>query len=384
MSAIANRKVLVVDDQKAVCDGVGKILSKRGCAVERAVDGRVAIEMLDREPFDLVVADLMMPRVSGMELLRYVKDRHPGVEVVMITGYASIDSAVEATKQGAAGYVPKPFTPEELGEVVEKALAKQAAEAARTPEEKQAETEPIDVDEPFSRQEVIAATSEAFVDTVDRTGVQAGNPSFCPKGEMECKKYVKTGVCKSECPIRARQMKARPKEMGLAARTPGVIDMDVPFNFDELAEATSVAYASMLTRSDYAVLSPDWERYAEGRDILVIEDEPVVSNSLRRILSRQGHRVDQALAPEAGLSKVDGKCYDLVLLDLRMPGMSGLEVLSEIKSRRPEQKVMIVTGYASIESAVEATRLGASHYIAKPFTPEELTRATNQVLEEVA
>ena len=132
------------------------------------------------------------------------------------------------------------------------------------------------------------------------------------------------------------------------------------------------------------IQSPDWQILAQGKNVLVIDDEPVVCNSLRRILGRQGHRVDQALSPDEGLAKMDANRYDLVLLDLRMPGKSGLEVLSAIKSCWPETKVIIVTGYASIESAVEATRLGAAQYIAKPFTPEELMRATNAVFEEVA
>jgi DNA-binding NtrC family response regulator len=73
-----------------------------------------------------------------------------------------------------------------------------------------------------------------------------------------------------------------------------------------------------------------------------------------------------------------------VLESAKMPGKGGLEVLSAIKGIWPDTKVIIVTGYASTESAVEATRLGAAQYIAKPFTPEELMRATNAVFEEVA
>jgi len=84
------------------------------------------------------------------------------------------------------------------------------------------------------------------------------------------------------------------------------------------------------------------------------------------------------------LPKKKAYSYDLILLDLRMPGKDGLEVLSEIKQRRPGAKVIIITGYASIESAVEATRPGASNYVAKPFTPDELIRAADEALEEAA
>jgi len=395
----ANRRVLVVDDQPSVCESVGKILRKRGCDIEQAFDGQAAIDLLENETFDLLIADLMMPRVSGMELLHFVKDHHPETEVVMITGFASIDSAVEATKIGAAGYVPKPFTPEELTTVTEKALAaratRQAARPAPRPEAAAPKAEPaigqkIDVDEPFDRQQVAAVTSEAYADALDGgeipRGTPVADPTWCVKGEMSCKKFAKSGPCKGECPIlvRERKLQAQPPPAGLVAAAATFIDVDMPFDFNELAAATSPAYAATASRSDIPVRTPGWEVYAEGRDILVIDDEPVVCNSLRRILSRKGHRVDQALLPDEGLEKIGANRYDLVMLDLRMPGKDGLEVLSAIKDRWPETKVIIVTGYASIESAIEATRRGASQYLAKPFTPEEVTRATTAVLEEIA
>jgi len=393
---LANRRVLVVDDQPSVCESVSKILRKRGCDVKQAFDGQLAIDLLEKEKFDLVFADLMMPRVSGMELLRYIREHHSRIEVVMITGFASIDSAVEATRIGAAGYIPKPFTPAELTSVAEQALAgleeepPAAAEKPAPAEVQAAAPGPIDADEPFDRGQVVAATSEEFADTVSRTDVQRGtpvaDPSWCVKGTMSCKKFVKSGPCKGECPIRVREKKlaARQAQAGVIAQAVGIMDVDMPFDFEAVAAATSPAYAAALSHSDIPVRTPGYEAYAEGREILVIDDEPVVCNSLRRILSRRGHHVEQALVSEEGLQKISAKKYDLVLLDLRMPGQDGLEVLSAIKQRWPETKVIIVTGYASIESAIEATRRGASHYLPKPFTPEEVTRATTAVLEEKA
>jgi DNA-binding NtrC family response regulator len=391
---LANRRILVVDDQPSVCESVGKILRKHGCNIEQALDGQFAIERLERDRFDLVIADLMMPRVSGMELLRHIKTHHPETEVVMITGYASIDSAVEATKVGAAGYIPKPFTPEELTTAAEKAFVQQAkretaSEKPAKSEAKIASSEQIDVDEPFDREQVAAATSEEYVDRIGRAdmprGTPVSDPTWCAKGEMSCKKFTKGGPCKGECAIRVREKKMKARQpITLGASAMGVMDVDLPFNFEAIAAATSPAYAATLSRSDIPVRTSGWEAYAEGKDILVIDDEPVVCNSLRRILSRRGHRVDQALVPDEGLEKIGANRYDLVLLDLRMPGKDGLEVLTTIKDRWPETKVIIVTGFASIESAIEATRRGASHYIAKPFTPEEVTRATAAVLEEAA
>jgi len=382
------QKVLVVDDQQTICDGVTRILKKRGWEVDGATDGQEAIDRLDRNSFDMVIADLMMPRVSGMDLLRYVRENHPDVPVVMITGYASIDSAVEATKVGAAGYVPKPFTPDELLEVVEKAAATHAAIPAR-PKEEDAGPGPIDADEPFDRTAVADATSEAYADGLTRTDLPGKGPAaqkgYCPKGEMVCKKYAKQGVmCKGECPILKARARKAAKNLGLAARVEGFIDVDMPFSFDEVAEVTGPAYAAMAGPDGIPIRYREEQDYAESRNILVIDDEAVVCNSLRRILGRQGHTVEQAMTADEGLAKLGAKDYDLVLLDLRMPGRNGIEVLQAIKDLRPDVKVIVVTGYASIESAIEATRLGASQYIAKPFTPQELVKATNDAFEQAA
>jgi len=390
---LAKQKVLVVDDQPSACESVGKVLKKRGCEVEQVFDGQAAIGVLEKQRFDLAIVDLMMPRVSGMELLRYAREHHPEVEVVMITGYASIDSAVEATKIGAAGYIPKPFTPDELTAAAEKALhgreKRHQAEIPGPPAAEPVASEQIDVDMPFDRRELAAVTSDRYADALTRTDMPlpdvAAKPTWCPKGQMECQKFAESGLCKGECVILAREEKMKQRQQ--VAATPvdeGVIDVDLPFNFDEVAAATSLAYASMLGRSDLPLTALAQQVPDERKRILVIDDEPVACNSMRRILGRHGHRVDQALLPDEGLRRIKATRYDLVLTDLRMPGKDGLEVLDEIKQRWPETKVIIVTGYASIESAIEATRRGASQYIAKPFTPEELARATAAVLQEAA
>lgn len=388
------KKVLIVDDQPPVCQSVGRILRKGGCEVAEAFDGEAALAALEKERFDLVIADLMMPRLSGMELLRYVKQHHPEVEVVMITGYASIESAVEATKIGAAGYVPKPFTPQELTSVVEKALANAKPpvpeQTEKTEPAEQAKGGKVDQDIPFDRRELEKATSPAYADSVGRsdapTAGRTADPTWCPKGQRSCQRFVKAGPCKGEvCPLVAREKRLAHRRAA-TARPIGrrLVDVDAPFSFAAVAEATSPIYAATLGRGDMPLPALVSEQAMQGRNILVIDDEPVVCQSLRRILGRQGHRVEQALEPDEGLEKIAANGYDLVLLDLRMPGRDGLDVLTTIKQRWPETKVIIVTGYASIESAVEATRRGATNYVAKPFTPEEIVRATREALEEEA
>jgi DNA-binding NtrC family response regulator len=124
-------KILVVDDEEIVCQSIKKILSRKGYSVDNALNVEDAVKKINDSKFDLVITDLMMPKTNGMELLKIVRDNYPELDVIMITGYASIDSAVKATKLGASHYLPKPFTPDELNEATEKVLLRHKEKAAQ-------------------------------------------------------------------------------------------------------------------------------------------------------------------------------------------------------------------------------------------------------------
>jgi len=114
-------RVLVVDDEPSVCRSSERILTREGYEVRTAPGGAEALDLLGREAFDLVFTDLKMAEMGGMELLETLRSRFPDVVPVVITGYATIASVVEAMKVGAFDYLPKPFTPDEMAAVARKA-----------------------------------------------------------------------------------------------------------------------------------------------------------------------------------------------------------------------------------------------------------------------
>ena len=114
--------VLVIDDEQLMRDFVRETLSRAGYKVEVAPDGKSGMEILEREPIDLVVTDLKMSQMDGLEVLRQVRANFPGVSVVVMTAYATVETAVTALKAGAIDYIMKPFTPDEIEVVAEKAL----------------------------------------------------------------------------------------------------------------------------------------------------------------------------------------------------------------------------------------------------------------------
>ena len=116
--------ILIIDDEEAMRDSCRQALSVEGNRIEVAEDGVRGLAMLERESFDLVILDLKMPGLSGMEVLKKIKEQDTEIVVVVITGYATIEFAVEAMRIGAYDFIPKPFAPERLRVVVERAMEK--------------------------------------------------------------------------------------------------------------------------------------------------------------------------------------------------------------------------------------------------------------------
>ena len=115
-------RILIVDDEEIVVRSCRRILAAGGHAVDSADNGLDALRMVDENPFDIVVLDIMMPKMDGLQVLQQLKERHPDVDVIMITGLSQIQTAVKAMKLGAFDYLPKPFDPDELEQVVARAL----------------------------------------------------------------------------------------------------------------------------------------------------------------------------------------------------------------------------------------------------------------------
>ncbi|MCL2330802.1 MAG: sigma-54 dependent transcriptional regulator, partial [Phycisphaerae bacterium] len=118
----SSQPILVVDDDAIIRDSLSEFLRLDGYSVTGASNFAEAVAALDRQPFSLVISDMNMPDGNGFELLRLIRQRYPDIVTVMITGYGTIDSAVEAIKMGAYDYLTKPIVDEELTLIIERAL----------------------------------------------------------------------------------------------------------------------------------------------------------------------------------------------------------------------------------------------------------------------
>lgn len=116
--------------------------------------------------------------------------------------------------------------------------------------------------------------------------------------------------------------------------------------------------------------------------ILIIDDDSSVRQTLTRVLERAGFQVSSAGDGEEALERISSEMFHLIYLDIRMPGMDGLDVLKEIRKMNPEISVILLTAHASLNSALEAIRLGAKDYLIKPIDPEVFVAQTRIILEE--
>ncbi len=398
------KKILVIDDEETAGKSIEKILSKKGCYVEVALSADEGLNKIETKLFELVLLDIMMPQVNGIELLGIIKKKWPSLNVVIITGYPSIQTAVETTRLGAFDYIPKPFTPDELRKKVDQALTHSAsarvlpmpqrkgmAEKGRKSLAEEIGKSAIDIDMPFDYDEVAALTGAAYVDALDGSEIPMvegeAAPTLCPIGTQTCDIYAKKArPCNTKdgvCPkVKRMKLKAQKRAKFLAEEIgESAIDIDMPFDYREVAKLASPAYVDALSGSDIPMVS--WGELAEEGpvslpEILVIDDEAIVGNSIRKILEPRGYRVEHAGTPSEAMGMLSERPVDMILLDMKMPGVKGLELLESIKEEHPITPVIMITGYASVETAVASVKMGATDYVPKPFTPDELHGAVEK------
>jgi DNA-binding NtrC family response regulator len=121
-TGLMGARILIVDDEEIVIKSCLRILGGGDYYVEVAHDGREALRKIEENPYDVMILDVVMPNIDGLEVLRRVKETHPDMDVIMVTGLPQVDTVVQARKLGARDFISKPFEPDELKQVVQRAL----------------------------------------------------------------------------------------------------------------------------------------------------------------------------------------------------------------------------------------------------------------------
>ncbi len=116
--------------------------------------------------------------------------------------------------------------------------------------------------------------------------------------------------------------------------------------------------------------------------LLIVEDEDTLCASLQRVFIRDGYDVDIAGSAEAAFKLLEHRSYDLIITDIILPGISGIELLTKYRTTNPAQKVIVITAYASLTTAVESLKAGACDFIIKPLMHDEMKKAVRKALDK--
>lgn len=244
----ATIRLLLVDDEEDFRIAACKALARRGFTVSSAADAIAALAVVDSEPIDVVVLDVKMPGMDGVQLFHELSERWPTLPVIMLTGHATVGQAFDCSRDGVFDYLAKPCDFDDLAILCHRAA----------------------------------------------------------------------------------------REMPLFASR----------------------------KSDVAM---------EPIDVLLIDDEVELLTTIAKLLERRGMSVTTALDGVEGLARLQEKGADVVVLDLRMPGMHGLEVLRRIKRDHSEVEVILLTGHPELSLAFQGMREGAFDFAVKPQDVEKLT-----------
>lgn len=253
VKSVRKIKLLLVDDEEEFLTASSQALGRRGFDVEIAPNGVTALEMVEKSEFDVLVLDVKMPDIDGIEVFKQIRETLPDLPVVLLTGHSSIDDAFQTSKNGVADYLSKP----------------------------------IDMDELAARLHEVVGRTRHRLET---------------DGE------------------------------------------------------------------DLRPIDP-----AELIRVMLVDDEVDFLESLKKVFQRRNMEITTAESGEEALALLKESLVDVVVLDVKMPGMDGLEVLRRIKRDFPSVEVILLSGHPSVEAAVQGVKLGASEYMKKPPKIEDLT-----------
>jgi DNA-binding NtrC family response regulator len=281
-------RVLLVDDEEDYVRTMAERMDMRDLESTVALSGEEALDVLETNPPDVIVLDLRMPGMHGMEVLEKVKEEHPHIQVIILTGHGGEKEEKEARRLGAFEYVQKPA---DLGSLV------------------------------------------STIRGAWRRSIQAAKDFIKDQGEEFDRTMTAAALAEGGLPDDAREVMERAHGLAREARS---------------------------------------QVGKKALKILHVDDEEDYVRTMSERLEMRDMGSDVALNGEEALSMLEGDLPDVMVLDLKMPGLSGLEVLEAVKEKYPSVEVIILTGHGSEKERTEALRLGAFAYLQKPVDIQEL------------
>ncbi len=348
---MSNYRILVVDDDYASRLMLKKALEQDEYAVTLCSNGSDALTMLKERQFDLLVTDLIMQGLSGIDLLQEVRKLDKGISTILLTGHASIETAIQAVRLGASDYMLKPINLEELQ---------------------------IRVKRVFERIELEKRLYEAerkltYHATIATTNHEINQPltviiSAIDMIRMELQKYN----------IQNKRLQNYLKLMHKSS-------MRIANILKKLREITHPKIHEVPLGMKMIEIEDDQpleeEAISHDKYILVIEDEGNLRQIVKDVLTEASYKVILAKTAEEGLALYtrEQDKIEAVILDFQLPDADGLNVFSELQSINTRVKVILTSGFDVDESVEKALSSGALQFLRKPFNRQQILDAVKRV-----
>ncbi len=347
---MAKEKILIVDDDYSSRLFLQKVLERDEYRTTICSDGVEALEILNKSNFDLVITDLKMESIGGIELLEKIKFTNPQVAVIIITGFASIQTAIEALRLGASDYLIKPVNVDELRIRLKKALERRELERKLTEAERRITynatitTANHEINQPLT---VILSAVDMIKMELGRLGVS----------DSKISNYLQL-IYKSGTRIANILRRFREISSPVIQNIPhGMKMINLGLNEEEA-----------ITTDKY---------------VLVIEDEENLRHIIKELLENEGYKVILASSAKEGIElyEANKNIIEVVLLDFYLPDINGNEVFKHLKTINPHVKVILTSGFEYDETIQEVMDRGALGFIGKPFNREQILSFISKILK---
>ena len=343
-------KILVVDDDHASRLMLKRALEEHRYEVALCSNGTEALSLIEDQQFDLILTDLIMEGISGIDLISQVKERNIDIASILLTGHASIETAIQAVRLGASDYLLKPINLEELQIRVRRAFERSELERRLYEAERKLTynatiaTANHEINQPLT---VIISAIDMVRMELQKLG----------SSNQRLSNYLQL-MHKSSHRIANILRKLR------EISTPKIQEVPLGMKMIEMKE----------DERQLPVAS-------ENRYILVIEDEENLRQIIQSVLDEESYKVILAETAREGIDlyRADKHLIELVVLDFNLPDADGLRVLRELQNVDENVKVILTSGFAVDDRIQQALGHGALHFIRKPFDREQILAAVKKV-----
>ncbi len=427
--------ILVVDNEIAILHLLKEILEIKGYKVTTAQSGKEALEKLKEKIPHLIILDVLMPEMSGYEVCLAIRKRSvfKYLPIIILTAKDSIEDEIDGWRMGIDEYIVKPFNTEELLAIINATVHRTYLGIDANPLTKLPGNNTIreeinrcieskkhfaicflDLDNfkafndhyGFDKgDEAIKLTAEIIINTIHKTGGDEqdfighiGGDDFvviadsdrvdiiCQEIIKEFDKTVPDLYLKEDRQrgyIISLNRKGEKEEFPIMTISIAVVT-NKKRNLTHLAQISTIGaelkeYAKTFFGSNYIIdkrMEEEKDIFKEGKkikeNILLVDDDSDICTILSKILKKEGYQIITAQSGTSALAQIKEKSFNVVFLDIKLPDMSGLEVLRTVKGKAPNAIVVIMTGYSSIDVAIEAFRYGAYDYLEKPLDVEKV------------